>query len=201
MKETGIIMSGSHPVDILEGRKTMTRRVVNPQPITDEKTIWWHWKKVEFNRIDFKTLMPLYCPYGQVGDRLWVKETWYGIWNEQQQKWECLYKADGHILHNDAHWKASIYMPRKTSRITLEITEIRVERLQEITEKDALAEGCYSDAVVVDTPIGKDYTGLFAMDRFIFLWDSLNSKRGYGWRINPWVWVIEFSRIKQGGEL
>jgi hypothetical protein len=154
------------------------------------------------------------CPYGKPGDRLWVRETWLpdapcdGSWDdvafygckgsplsmipEHYRKVEhCIYRASwkGHPLI----WKPSIHMPRWASRINLEITGIRVERVQDISGTDARAEGIempntnvYNESYKQnDLPIG-----LFAS-----LWDSINAKRGYSWESNPWVWVIEFKRV------
>lgn len=92
-------------------------------------------------------------------------------------------------------WKPSIFMPRWASRILLEITKVRVERLNDISEQDAIAEGCISTAVVNEA--GDDYTGLYAHEHFYELWDSIHGDGA--WLENPWVWVIEF-RVLQGGD-
>ena len=165
---------------ILEGRKTQTRRVIKPQPVWDLESSFW---KAE----DWLT----HCPYGQVGDRLWVRETWsYGTKNQQPNG--VIYKADGTLLPDSlargsysatqgwGKWSPSIFMPKWAARTWLEITKERVERVQEITREDIEREGC-SNAV---------NNSLF----FPKVWDSLNAKRGFGWDTNPWVWVIGFKK-------
>jgi len=142
MKETGIIMSGNHPRLIFDGTKIMTRRTygldkVNKQPdeweieISNEGT-WVFRNKSSGIRVFIK------CPYGQAGDGLRVKETYL---YDPVVKGGIVYKADNPEIPSIARWKPSMFMFKKDSRITLEITEVRVERLQEITEKDAIAEG------------------------------------------------------------
>jgi len=202
MKETGIIMSGDHPKLILEGIKTMTRRVIKPQPELDTRlkpfvylTKYGHCDMAELPR-----WIVQFCPYGQVGDRLWVRETFATRADGVDQ---ILYKSDyisivkmldldefaerWQLPMPNIRWKPSIHMFRRDSRILLEITGIRVERLQEITERDAIAESCIPTKDVPFEPL------------FIFktLWDSLNAKRGYGWDKNPWVWVISFKLVNQ----
>ncbi len=197
MKETGIIMSGSHPVDILEGKKTQTRRVAGLSIINQNPENW----KLDI-QLDDGTgcFLPrtsndpvkvvfLKCPYGQAGSTLWCRETWSTERHldnlSPSQIGEAAtvplwYKADvkDRSLPIRGKWRPSIFMPRWASRITLEITEIRVERLQEITEEDAVAEGVPSDPTI-------------AIYEFSRLWDSLNGKK-YPWASNPWVWVISF---------
>lgn len=163
------------------------------------------------------------CPYGQTGDLLWVRETFYawGRWETRyctkkgHDEWhfidmtlKCgkayLYAATdkspqpmGGKRHKGSAtptwWKRpSIFMPRAASRITLEIIRARVERLNNITEADALAEGCTSTAIPNDA--GDDYIGHYASEEYQALWESLN---GHGsWSLNPWVWVIEFKHLE-----
>ena len=162
MKETGIIMSGDHPKLILDGTKTMTRRVIKPcstATLFDGSQPEWVFTMAK-------------CPHGQVGDRLWVKETW---WQDSDN--DIYYKADWQTNPRNGKWKPSRFMPRWASRITLEITEVRVERVQEISAAD-----CFKEGVEMYKPI----------QQFQSLWDSLNAKRGFGWEVNPWVWVIRF---------
>jgi hypothetical protein len=165
---------------ILDGRKTQTRRIVKPQP----KTIAHDSKNrlpMAFWADNSKWIKPKY----QVGDIIWVRETW------SKKDGHYFYKA-GHELLIDSEplikrWRPSIYMPREAARIFLRVTNVRVERLQEITEKDAKAEGVITnDAVKVSS-----YVYWFEM-----LWDDLNKKRGYGWETNPWVWVYELERVE-----
>jgi hypothetical protein len=189
MKETGIIMSGNHPKLIIDGVKTQTRRVIKPT----KETEWLLCSGWDDSYIkDPGNELISHCPYGQVGDRLWVKETFVPTFRGL----DCLYKADEYgkepNLFPVSGWKPSIFMPRWASSITLEITEIRVERVQEITEEDAEAEGvlpCFERHLHYDN---KSYRC-----NFQFLWDSLNAKRGYSWSNNPWVWVISFRRLNE----
>ncbi len=164
---------------ILDGRKTQTRRVI-PRDVVTKNAIA---SIIRGGELGFTK-----CPYGQVGSKLWVRETWVPTF----QGLDCLYKADETgkpSLFPVSGWKPSIHMPRWASRITLEITEVRVERLQEISEEDAIAEGIPPFA-----PNGKVQSSTIPCKHFSTLWDSLNAKRGYGWETNPWVWVISFRR-------
>lgn len=153
------------------------------------------------------------CPYGRPGDRLWVRETWqYYDWTEQGEPqiryaadettrwcetaeedevidvWEELSRQENYRIANaarDHRWRPSIFMKRWASRLTLELTEVRVERVQETSDVDSLEEGISYQNVI---------TG--ARGRFRRLWDSINAKRGYGWDANPWVWVLTFRRLE-----
>jgi len=94
------------------------------------------------------------------------------------------------------YWKRpSIFMPRWASRITLEVTAVRVERLQEITEGDAISEGMSDDLIKKEFPPSECFRKPTARESFRILWDHLNAKRGFGWDVNPFVWVIEFKRL------
>ena len=135
------------------------------------------------------------CPYGVIGDRLWVRETWAQIPEMRPSgyftdpKWigrNYWYRADGDKPTWGGNWRPSIFMRREACRIILEITDIRAERLQEMTEEDAIREG----AQCAGFPASLTNLGAFAG-----LWNSLNAKRGFGWNENPWVWRIEFRRI------
>ena len=199
MKEYPIIMSGNHPKLILDGIKAQTRRPLatlmkqwkgqQPLEIIPMKTSnkWIGLMQREPNKgVVFK------CRYGQVGDRLWVRETWF---HNGCPHCPVRYKATEPnaelimVYGEFGKWKPSIFMPRWASRITLEITKVRVERVQEISNKDAEAEGVESYSV--DNWQTEEFRGPFAE-----LWDSLNAKRGYGWEVNPWVWVISLRLIK-----
>ena len=202
MKERPILFSGEMVRAILDDRKTMTRRVVKPQPEQDTDCPYHIGTGIERKaRI---------CPYGKPGDRLWVRETFCDRNNNGEQT-KPLYRADGQEYedgdgwHFEAKWKPSIFMPRMYSRITLEITNVRVERLQGISEKDAFAEGIddeseeYNKAEHFQLGGSQIQGGAPAIFTFIGLWDSINAKRGYSWESNPWVWVVEFERIKEQG--
>ena len=172
MKERPIIMTGESVRAILEGRKTQTRRVIKPQPRNGKD-----WR----------------CPYGQSGGRLWVRETWQA--QSITGEWWHKVKKDERPLHNwsvvdratlpaslnemPPKWISPLFMPRWASRITLEVTGVRVERVQDISEDDAIAEGTGSTSV------------------YRLLWDSINAKRGYSWDSNPWVWAVGFKIIKE----
>ena len=212
MKERPVIFNSEMVRAILDGRKTQTRRVMAVQPesnqfgllrITDSTKRSdigkYHW--AESNATGTHQRSALFsCPFGQGGDRLWVREAYQGpLFNfdqmetylEDTSKFErpefCEYRADGGKTpeYYDADdnlrfgWKPSIHMPRWASRITLEITGVSVERLQDISEEDAIAEGG---------------TKHFNIDWFGPLWASI-----YGvdsWNANPWVWVIAFHRVE-----
>jgi hypothetical protein len=123
------------------------------------------------------------CPYGRIGDSLWVRETWY---SRPDNKEILGYKADGVYPNKAYNVKPSIFMPRKFSRIDLRIIDINVERLQDITWQDAKKEGSNHSLAGILPATYKEC--------FKDLWDSINDKRGYSWESNPWVWVIEFKK-------
>jgi hypothetical protein len=204
---------------ILKGRKTQTRRVVRDQP--DGDYVAWVAASTDRKHLGcfaFRRRSPVESlrdnpathrrsPYGEPGDRLWVRETWAG-----DDMCGVLYRADhpdADIRNGDLdegeqqlrRWRPSIFMPRWASRITLEITEVRVERLQEITAADILAEGAVERAHM-DQNLGK--MPVSAMDGHAYVdlmslwrkgWNSINAKRGYPWKSNPWVWAITFKVV------
>lgn len=221
MKERPILMSAPMVRAILDDTKTQTRRVVKQQPpaivstvyrpFTDEPNNWHgygadaiHW----YGR----------CPYGAPGDRLWVRETWNGPlvsverWesvnspSEIEKPEHCRYAADGgnppEYLDADENlrrgWRPSIFMPRWASRITLEVTGVRVERLQDISEADAISEGVTARerGGVRMFFVGTEAAGTTAAGCYQQLWASLNGPGS--WDANPWVWVVEFERIEEG---
>lgn len=180
MKERPILFSAPMVRSILEGRKTQTRRVIK-QPGLDmvESVIdyngYFTWDTFDYD------LRPL-CPYGHPGDRLWVRET-FGI--SAHNGVVPFYKATEAIALV-YKWKPSIHMPRWASRITLEIVNVRVERLQDISAEDCIAEGVLSTLREHDAVID-------LRDKYRALWESINGPGS--WEINPWAWVIEFKRI------
>jgi hypothetical protein len=200
-----ILFSTSMVKAIVEDRKTKTRRVIKPQP-------------PEFAEIKMfgEKSTPFYCFNGsqteikaryQPGDILWVRETWanlhgMGFGNDPRtdKPWEYAYLADSpkgtdsYQLAKDygVKWKPSIHMPRKAARIFLRVTDVRAERIQDITENEAQAEG-------VKAYGQNNCSGTSARIAFAELWDGLNEKRGYGWRKNPWVWVYTFERCEKPG--
>ena len=228
MTDRPIIFSGEMVRAILEGRKTQTRRPVIRYGNSSVKRVLGPTKDGFF---DF--ILPeergsskdgighlVKCPFGQVGDRLWVRETFCLEHQVERDdlppfddgrpiRWEyegaecdpegadtwiqphykstdptpelCYEDTDGEPT---VRWKPSIHMPRWASRITLEITEIRVERVQEITEEEAISEGFFPD------------DGVSEVYCFSEAWDSLYAKKGLGWYANPWVWVLTFRRVE-----
>lgn len=131
------------------------------------------------------------CPYGEPGVRLWVRETFANIdgknWYRADPLVEdCIAKSMGGFK-----WTPAIHMPRVACRLVLEVTGVRVERLQDISEADAIAEGIITPAY--PPGVGPPKYAL----AYSHLWDSLNAKRGFGWSTNPWVWVVEFRRAER----
>ena len=199
-KERPILFSGDMVRAILDGRKTMTRRVVkiaqHPQAerVQHFEGLRWDWL-----RYDGLRLSTFKCPFGKTGDRLWVRETFrLSDPNDCACYEPCrcrsgqpMYRADGHYHDMEYKWKPSIHMPRWASRITLEITDIRVERLQDINEEDAEAEGAPLELGVLERTI----LGAKARYRsgFVRLWESINGPGS--WDANPWVWCVSFKRV------
>jgi hypothetical protein len=193
MKERPILFNAPMVRAILEGRKTMTRRVIRPQPP--------EMYGVSFLEKIARTEYPKECPYGQPGDRLWVRETFAtlcpGSYEGEKPRvnsgQDVRYAATDRLATSSADvrgytWRPSIFMPRWASRILLEVKAVRVERVQDIQDGDAQAEGAEPDEAALDRDI------IDFVPSFRRLWDSINAKRGYGWDDNPWVWVIEFAR-------
>ncbi len=190
MADRPILFSGEMVRAILEGCKTQTRRVIKPQPIEVERG-YLTWKQGTGHGAgapvsDAGTWFD--CPYGKLGDRLWVRETWMVEQFPSNGSELVHYRADNTAANSGwtaaRMWKPSIHMPRRYSRITLEITGVRVERLQDISEADMAAEG------LDIAPYGEPCAG------FQVLWDGINAKRGYGWDTNPWVWALTFKRVQ-----
>ena len=213
MKERPILFSGEMVRAILDGRKTQTRRVVKPQPDCNT-TALGHVGSGPCVVLAMRNRMyEIPCPYGQPGDRLWVKETFYcddyrypDIPKDEQDEdlrdRMIYYRADGDDLcqqipecdcdgNNVPPWRPSIFMPRWASRITLEITGVRVERLQEISEDDAKAEGSQDAHNVMHFSFQSSIDNVYRRN-YASLWDSINGKM-HPWTSNPWVWVIEFN--------
>lgn len=185
MKEHPILFSTPMVQAILAGRKTMTRRVVKHHPLID----------CGFSDTFIKhpdNYVAEDCPY-KVRAKIWVRET-FGLLQEYDEHEPIFYKAD--YTQEDFEtqvlpkWKPSIFMPRKFSRITLEITNARVERLQEITEEDAIKEGI--NYYLANG--GKQAEEMSMKVQFSQLWDSINGKK-YPWSANPWVWRYELEKI------
>lgn len=153
----------------------------------------------DYTHADFLAL----CPYGAPGGRLWVKETWRVSPSsvEEARRDSVHYRADVDEPEAPGQWRPSIHMSRRTSRITLEITEVRVQRLQNISEEDAIAEGVEATSPP-DMLRYRDYrpekeglrsTWSYARDSFHSLWESINGTASYA--ANPWVWALTFKRV------
>lgn len=211
LKERGMIFNAEMVRAILEGRKTQTRRLMKIQPKPSESRpgdFWFSAKKLE-SMVHVSDLAPgnspiadchLFfqehcCPFGKVGDRLWVRETWTP---ESVDAEEGRYAPDYRVMANgqptEGKWRPSIHMPRWASRITLEITCVRVERLNSMSEEDAIAEGCVGGHGSIP---GYMYSAT-PHEHFHHVWTSI-----YGddsWQANPWVWVIEFERVEASND-
>lgn len=225
MKERGMIFNGEMVRAILDGRKTQTRRIMAPQPADDiERSAFPNpdaigWKSTLKHKHGSTTAH--FCPFGNVGDRIWVRETFACLGNEDgcAIDWnDNLVKAGGPdaariyrasceqkpgnyglwSIPDDAFWKPhtdemqfegawvpSIHMPRWASRILLEITDVRVERLRSMSQDDARAEGVIAASGPMEAGLA-----------FRELWDSIYGEES--WKANPWVWVIEFKRVEGG---
>ncbi|HFN7502179.1 TPA: hypothetical protein ACHGXE_002051 [Escherichia coli] len=202
MTERGMIFNGEMVRAILDGRKTQTRRVVKFKPREPGLNLNFSGLKLGHYRTgdasggyvlasrgamgcwNDKTY-PVHCPYGQPGDRIWVRETFSAV-PDHDEPAGCsalLYAADGNGPYGK--WTPSIHMPRWASRILLKITDVRVERLNSISEEDAKAEGGPTECCVIGY---KHFLG------FRSLWKAIYGDES--WQANPWVWVIEFKRIE-----
>lgn len=199
MKERPIIFNTEMVKVILDGRKTQTRRIIKPQP-TLSNTSGFNWKGAayglgfndkETNRNFANTNA---CQLGKVGDRLWVRETFaQGLCTESTLAYKATHKPEDleEGWFEQIKWTPSIHMPRWASRINLEITNVRVERLKDISEEDALAEGMDNGTSYAAMAAGWYEKPQRAFQR---LWTQIYGEES--WSGNPWVWVIEF---KQGG--
>ena len=231
MKEHPILFSPVMVEAILEGRKTMTRREITihangiEEIVLNERWPNSNWKQFIGRRaykttpVAYEALQMFNCPYGQIGDRLWVKETHFlfGAWKRNgvtsagKEKWKFVPHELIGVRYLDnpplnfktsrdkenpgqPKWykRNSLFMPKWASRITLEVTAVRAERLQEITEQDAIDEGVLSGIRYESSgfPIQ-----VLPSESFEILWESINGPDS--WKANPFVWVITFKKIKQ----
>lgn len=195
-----IIMQPHNVRAILDGRKTQTRRIVKPQPkhrlieglghVThgmnpaDDGAVWYDADCVKPGR-------EVRCPYGRVGDDLWVREKWWQAFKPTETSNGCVYYADYEPptrldpqVRFNRMWRNPLYMPRVASRLTLRITDVRVQRVQEISAADAIDEGV--------NPTGTDPCDIAdsAKDMYRESWNHINGKGS--WESNPWVWAITF---------
>ncbi|PJO24861.1 hypothetical protein [Burkholderia glumae] len=235
MKERPILFSAPMVRATLDGRKTQTRRVVKHQPPDDVAPITvarYHPTIIDrhgdeapgdevFGAYSEDGVWGCKCPYGEPGDRLWVRETWSADFARHYPCERVWYAADDDRrhdievregvrgifspesnLHVPFRWRPSIHMPRALSRITLEITGVRVERLRAISESDAIAEGVEQIATTsCDNAVWMDYAFPLSGKGFLSpgyafktLWESINGAGS--WDANPWIWVIEFKRVE-----
>lgn len=222
MKERPILMSGPMVRAILDGRKTVTRHVMRTNHVGYRAFYRWdgepHRRAMMRCANESAPGTSVFCEgnrFGVPGDRLWVRETWcyahpdYHDEAEGRRKgdrpvrelpapWWCHYAATDDV--DEPKWRPSIHMPRWASRITLEIVDVRVERLHDITEEDARAEGveqmgaCW---VHYSTSMDSPWASADARESFASLWESINGPGS--WAANPWVWRLEFRRLSEGG--
>ena len=229
MKERPILFSAPMVRAILEWRKTQTRRVVqsigNDEGfvIIDYGNGGWPYRSDDGDSTThtikrggklYLEETPHACPYGQPGDRLWVRETWQGplLDSEEheaqfhddgpeafQKPGFCAYRATDSLDAigadgNEIGWRPSIHMPRWASRINLEITGVRVERLQDISRADAIAEGAPPSHPSIDRVSSEYGFSDFLRSWYAQLWEQINGPGS--WDANPWVWVVEFKRVE-----
>lgn len=224
MQERPIVFNADMIRAILEGRKTQTRRPLIKArdeagtwagavlPAAESGWIaWWPGTEPglsEFTKRAYRVGFP--CPYGQTGDRLWVRETWApcgdggAVWYRagvpayragrwDGRSWEPFSPIYGLPIPRDIRWKPAIHMPRWASRLTLEVTDVRVQRLQEITDEAAAAEG-----VTAWRDTHPNHATTYVPE-FRLTWDAIYAKRCLDWDAAPWVWAITFRRIDEQG--
>lgn len=195
MKERPILFNAPMVRAILSGAKTQTRRICKFKDASG----------ADFSTYSHEPMAALVrmCPYGRPGDRFWVRESFRQAYEKTNFSNGIVFRADalkacGMEEYSDWYkWKPSIHMPRCFSRIALEITEVNVERLQDISESDAIAEGCAASGWTPSYSNPDNATGAdskSAKDEYAELWESINDVGS--WRVNPWVWVISFKVIK-----
>jgi hypothetical protein len=206
-KERPILFNGAMVRSLLASTKTQTRRVVKPQPFAANDPAM----KARIHRPGVAMFGVLAhaaigdewaCPYGQPGDQLWVRETFSGPHHQERhppRDWHSTdpihYWADGNPEYGD--WtkpRPGMFMPRWASRITLEVTEVRVERLQDISEADALAEGIVKlQGGGYGLPAGEHYHHFDPRQSYLSLWGAINGEGSV--ESNPWVWAVSFRRL------
>ena len=210
MKERPILFSAPMVRAILDGSKTQTRRVVKPVGKDDSFALvdygdgWWPYRSDDGEssiRADGNET-PISCPYGKKGSRLWVRETWQAVNGNDRARhivthpapdrgW-IEYAATPRTDEPAYKWRPSIHMPRWASRITLEITDVRVERLNSISEADARAEGAPGYEEGIDAPPPDEDCEWSYYASYRRLWERINGSGS--WDANPWVWVVQFKR-------
>lgn len=217
IKERPILFSGAMVRALLDGSKTQTRREVKMPPswdcfvCADWSGGWWPYRSDDGESPTYdNNEIPLNCPYGQPGDRLWVRETWAPHPDFPTCVRRPVYRADPECKYDVERWRPSIHMPRWASRILIEVVSVRVERLSDCSQMDAIAEGAVSirsqawdrehfpawrylfdEAVAAGA---KPPIGPTPVQAYQALWDSINGTGS--WDTDPWVWVVEFKRVR-----
>ncbi|EOV6195452.1 hypothetical protein ACN94K_002557 [Klebsiella quasipneumoniae] len=228
MTERGMIFNAEMVRAILAGRKTQTRRIMKVQPESNQLGLLlitdstkhsdigkYHWAESNATGNHVRSKLFL-CPFGAVGDRIWVREGFFPAPLEMQSEpprktmWNIAYRDGMQMeklapaeynptIYNYERWTPSIHMPRWASRILLEITDVRVERLNAISEEDARAEGIIDGGCLncgEPEPCGCANPEPDTTDAFAYLWQSIYGQEN--WNANPWVWVISFKRVEGG---
>lgn len=220
-----VILRADEVRAVRDGRQTQIRRVIqrqpqyhctvqvcySPEPEGGDKVIYDGWPcslraSRGRNLRAFGALVPIRqpCPYGRPGERLWAKETWWPTTivsstdptKPSGSRGAAYRERDGTYL-GPMKWRPARSMPRWAARITLEVTDVRVQRVQDISPQEAVAEGmelCGLHPYVRPGMISEQYW----IKTFSDYWDSINAKRGYGWDANPWVWAITFRKVANG---
>jgi hypothetical protein len=229
-KEHPILFNGDMVRAILDGKKTQTRRIIKAPPSARNGEFFFSIDGFPYYQVEHDGTfdeIPISNPC-EIGSILWVRETWNmadeateiingesigpsapyrGVQGNRKITWRAVYSADHpggeHPKFGRPRWRPSIHMPRWACRLFLEVTNVRVERLQDISQEDALAEGVQyvvdKLACCKDGTMDSHFQMELSMDHvkaFSYLWDSINAKRGYGWDENVFVWVIDFKKIK-----
>ncbi len=228
MTERGMIFNAEMVRALLDDRKTQTRRIMKVQPESNQLGLLlitdstkrsdigkYHWAESNATGNHVRSKLFL-CPFGAVGDRIWVREGFFPAPLEMQSEpprktmWNIAYRDGMQMeklapaeynptIYNYERWTPSIHMPRWASRILLEITDVRVERLNAISEEDARAEGIIDGGCLncgEPEPCGCANPEPDATDAFAYLWQSIYGQAS--WNANPWVWVIVFKRVEGG---
>jgi len=207
-KERPILFSGPMVSAILEGRKTMARRIMKVQPC--QRPVFQDWTNDGSGTTWTDKESIFSCPYGRPGHRLWVRESWSPDHAAFYPNFPVVYAADGdprghmdldkpRVYSPEAkswypfRWRPSIHMPRAMSRITLEVTRVRAERLQDITREDAKAEGIPEYIDGVSEREADEFRNRSTVENFHELWNTINGPES--WAANPWVWVVEFTKV------
>lgn len=200
-KSRPLICAGTSVKGFLAGTKTQTRRTRWLDAINEAPGDWrysevdsTHGEFVWQNTPDISRVMVLRCPYGVVGDRLWVREAWA---KSDECNGSIIFAADDPDPSDceNGRWRSSMFMPRRYSRITLELEGVRVERVQDITAADVLAEGVTflgRDGMLAIAPIVSASDLAHLRGAYSALWDAINKKRGYSWAANPYVFALTF---------